>query len=163
MASGWTDRATLSSGPLSSCRSYASPSTLSVIWRIPTAGSKTATRRMPPLRLVQQTMSSSPKAIARAQSKLHGLGYTKIHICGVRPADGNTSSTMGHAGRNAHWRRGHWRHQAHGRGRDLRRLQWIKPTLVRADLGVPSRAHLYEVAPQAPDQRDDVDFSENST
>lgn len=32
---------------------------------------------------------------------------------------------------DAFWRRGHWRRIAHGKGRQLRRWEWIKPTLIR--------------------------------
>ena len=37
-----------------------------------------------------------------------------------------------HASPETHWRRGHWRRQAHGKGRLDRRLTWIKPMLVNA-------------------------------
>jgi hypothetical protein len=44
----------------------------------------------------------------------------------VRPEPGNGS----HASPYVHWRRGHWRHQAHGEGRALRKDIWIEPMLV---------------------------------
>lgn len=37
------------------------------------------------------------------------------------------------AGPHAHWRRGHWRNQAHRPQLSLRKLIWIRPTLVAAD------------------------------
>lgn len=37
-----------------------------------------------------------------------------------------------HASPRAHWRRGHWRQQAYGEARSLRRDQWIEPVLVNA-------------------------------
>lgn len=37
-----------------------------------------------------------------------------------------------HASPEMHWRRGHWRRQAHGKGRLDRRLLWIKPMLINA-------------------------------
>ncbi|MBY0363712.1 MAG: hypothetical protein K2X45_17530, partial [Phreatobacter sp.] len=33
----------------------------------------------------------------------------------------------------SHWRRGHWKMQAHGQGRRDRRLIWVKPYQVNAD------------------------------
>ncbi len=36
-----------------------------------------------------------------------------------------------HASPRAHWRRGHWRNQAIGEGRQQRKLTWIKPTLIK--------------------------------
>ncbi|MBC7152357.1 MAG: hypothetical protein H5U22_23535 [Rhizobium sp.] len=48
----------------------------------------------------------------------------------------------------AHWRRGHWRRQAHGPGLSERRLIWIRPVLVRQDRGEPAIGHLYAVTEQ---------------
>lgn len=48
----------------------------------------------------------------------------------------------------AHWRRGHWRLQAHGPGLTERRLIWIRPVLVRQDRGEPMVGHLYTVTRQ---------------
>ncbi len=45
----------------------------------------------------------------------------------------------------AHWRRGHWRRQPFGPGRQDRRLQWIQPCLVRGDRGMPEHERIYLV------------------
>ncbi|MDJ0450950.1 MULTISPECIES: hypothetical protein [Methylocystis] len=44
-----------------------------------------------------------------------------------------------------HWRRGHWRRQAHGPNLVDRRLIWIRPTLVRSDQGHPEKGRIYTV------------------
>lgn len=45
-----------------------------------------------------------------------------------------------------HWRRGHWRRQAHGAGTLERRLIWIRPVLVRRDRGEDVESHVYVVS-----------------
>jgi hypothetical protein len=45
-----------------------------------------------------------------------------------------------------HWRRGHWRRQAHGAGNLERRLIWIRPVLVRRDRGENVEGHVYVVS-----------------
>lgn len=45
-----------------------------------------------------------------------------------------------------HWRRGHWRRQAHGAGNLERRVIWIRPVLVRRDRGVEVEGHVYVVS-----------------
>jgi hypothetical protein len=98
-----------------------------------------------PGKLVKQTHEASRKAAARAESKLAAAGFRKVHICGesLRPAQEGLSTG---ATRSAHWRRGHWRHQAYGTGWQQRKLVWIMPVLVgTAEARVPG--HIYEVAP----------------
>ena len=38
-----------------------------------------------------------------------------------------------HASPATHWRRGHWRNQPHGPGRQMQRPIWIQPTLINAE------------------------------
>jgi hypothetical protein len=82
---------------------------------------------------------------ARAEKRAVREGYTLIHFCGDSlEREGESVPT----GRElpAHWRRGHWRHQAVGPSRSEHKLIWIRPTLVRkdkADLGVPG--HVYDM------------------
>lgn len=63
----------------------------------------------------------------RAKSKLISQGFFPIHLVGhgfqgVADAEGEH--------RKAHWRRGHWRHQAHGPGLTQRKLIWIRPARI---------------------------------
>ena len=51
---------------------------------------------------------------------------------GGEPGEGGARGTT-----RPHWRRGHWRRQAHGEGRLLRKLVWLKPLIVNADQGAP--------------------------
>lgn len=43
----------------------------------------------------------------------------------------------------AYWRRGHWRQQAYGKGRALRRWVWIAPQLCNAEAGVTRAGSVY--------------------
>lgn len=38
-----------------------------------------------------------------------------------------------HASPTTHWRRGHWRNQPHGPGRQMQRLVWIRPCMINAN------------------------------
>jgi hypothetical protein len=49
-----------------------------------------------------------------------------------RPRMLGTTTRGHHRSPIAHWRRGHWRRQVCGEGRQDRRLQWIRPTLIQA-------------------------------
>jgi hypothetical protein len=48
----------------------------------------------------------------------------------VRPKAVNKPQGGHHASPQTHWRRGHWRNQAIGEGRQKRSLVWIRPTLI---------------------------------
>lgn len=49
------------------------------------------------------------------------------------------------AGVSAHWRRGHFRHQAYGEARSLRKLIWIQPTLVAFQEGLVAQSKPYKL------------------
>lgn len=65
----------------------------------------------------------------RAQSKLHAMGYWRVRRIGDQFEAADQAAR--HSGaRIAHWRRGHWRNQAHGPHMSLRKLIWIRPVRV---------------------------------
>lgn len=78
------------------------------------------------------------KTGARSQSKLTSMGYLQVHRVGLdfhrlalEAEKGHLpDSASGRSGPKAHWRRGHWRHQAHGPEMSLRKLRWIQPLRV---------------------------------
>lgn len=85
--------------------------------------------------------------IKRAKQALNSLGiYSKIHFCGESIRVEYEGLPTGRE-LSPHWRRGHWRNQAHGEGLSLRKLIWIKPTLVRRDKGEPEKGHIYQIEP----------------
>lgn len=96
-----------------------------------------------PERLVGQVTSGSTKERRRGQSKLESMGYRKVYFCGDtierRVAILRQEEVRGVS---PHWRRGHWRHQAHGPGLIQRKLVWIEPVLVN-DTGNEVVGHLY--------------------
>lgn len=116
-----------------------------------------------PERLVKKAGSGPAAERARARSKLESLGYTQVNICGsllrkppppAAAAAAETTIGLSHEeGVRTHWRRGHWRRQAHGEGRALRKLIWLMPTLVRGDVGAAAEqvpGHIYQVAADTP-------------
>lgn len=78
----------------------------------------------------------------RATSKLLSMGYTIVNLCGME-FDKNSVSNGSGSEMSAHWRRGHWRVQPHGKGRLLRKRVWIMPVLVRSDLEL-KEGHIYK-------------------
>lgn len=105
-----------------------------------------------PQRLRQRTESGTPKEQARARSKLEALGYTAVNLCGRRLEAHTAAQSVAPLATavRPHWRRGHWRRQAHGEGLKLRRIIWIMPTIVRAgEQATPSEqetlGHVYRL------------------
>jgi len=83
-----------------------------------------------PERMVSQaTSAKGAKELERAKSKLWSLGHVPIFHIG---AEFGRVYRAPHAGPRAHWRRGHWRRQAHGPQLSLRKLIFIYPVLVGA-------------------------------
>jgi len=87
----------------------------------------------------------------RAKSKLAALGYVPVHVCGKRIEEQRNRigiATLDHGHVASHWRRGHWRNQAHGPARSLRKLIWVMPVLVGANHrdDEPVTGHLYLVS-----------------
>jgi hypothetical protein len=83
-----------------------------------------------PTKLVTQAQQGAALAKARAESKLWNLGHSKICFLG---GDFLIPGVLRGQKVATHWRRGHWRRQAHGAGFQLRKLKWIYPTLVSGD------------------------------
>ena len=89
----------------------------------------------------------------RARSRLAALGYVPVLLCGQQVekqrqrVGASASPGAGHP--VTHWRRGHWRNQAHGPGRSLRKLIWLMPMLVGNNQSdEPESGHLYRVSPE---------------
>jgi hypothetical protein len=101
-------------------------------------------------RAVAQSREGSKGKRQQAVAELLQGGFARIRIAGreldaerdLRPSEGDGSELQ-----ESHWRIGHWRRQPHGEGLLLRRLQWVRPTLVRPDLGPPSTGRIYDVGP----------------
>lgn len=105
-----------------------------------------------PETLVKQLDGGTPGKRKRAEQQLHGEGFSKVRLCGRAFRALNTETyAVGAGSVRSHWRRGHFRSQAHGQGRQLRKLVWIMPILVNAatmkeDTQLPG--HLYIVEDQ---------------
>lgn len=92
---------------------------------------------------------TKPKARRNGRARLLERGFTQIRILGphvptlddFKRMDGESGSVR------PHWRRGHFTHQAHGPARSLRKIRWIRPLIVRHDLGEPEVGHVYTMGP----------------
>ena len=76
-----------------------------------------------PARLVKQALEGTPTERRRAESKLRVLGWGKMRTVGQHFAQADPHES----GMRTHWRRGHWRRQAHGPQMSQRKLIWLKP------------------------------------
>jgi hypothetical protein len=95
-----------------------------------------------PPRLAKQLESHRPTERRRAQSKLGALGFRVVHLCGEKQAEKlglNASSKTLPPG----WRRGHWRHQRVGKGRQDIKVLWIHATMVNAAADGSPAGHIY--------------------
>ncbi len=86
--------------------------------------------------------SETIKEKRRNISKLLGIGFSKVKLCGRNFARSLIEGEVGDV--RAHWRRGHWRRQPCGPHLSVIRLTWVRPTIVRADKGMPETGHIYQ-------------------
>ena len=92
-------------------------------------------------------LTRGAKEAARTASKLKNMGFLQIHRVGLdfQHSVDAAASRYHEAGSDAlpsprpHWRRGHWRHQAHGPQHAQRKLLWVRPTRV---LGGPAMSNI---------------------
>lgn len=107
-----------------------------------------------PASLLGKANSGTSKERARAQSKLASLGYSPVNLCGkhfeeeVKRA-GIDPGAIKKGSVAMHWRRGHWRRQAHGTGLSLRKMVWVMPTMVNKKNNKsdgPELGHIYLVS-----------------
>jgi|GEM_PF-2175054 len=85
--------------------------------------------------------SALSKQSRRAQNKLESLGYRRVYTCRHQSTASFEAVKTHEVG--MHWRKGHWRNQAHGPGRNNRKLIWIEPVLVNvSDEPLPGRVHM---------------------
>lgn len=88
--------------------------------------------------------SNNSSVVKRTLNKLESMGYTKIHFCG-NTLQNKYGSLYQEGNLAPHWRRGHWRNQAYGSNFSKHKFLWIKPTIVRADKGLPEKGHIYNI------------------
>lgn len=77
-----------------------------------------------PQSMVAQFKSASKRQADIIEDKLWNQGYTRVSMLGQEFA------SAANQGMSAHLRDGHWRNQAHGPQHSLRKLIWIRPTVV---------------------------------
>lgn len=87
-----------------------------------------------PGKLRELAKAKDKKAKARVMSELAKAGFTPVHLCGQRiqeQIEAQRASVHEADKRmvSMHWVRGHWRRQAHGPGKSLRKIIWRMPLL----------------------------------
>ena len=106
-----------------------------------------------PLSLVDiALLGSTPKRRRTAMGQLAERGFFSARTITLQLNAPETTESQGDVTTPSsrellpHWRRGHWRRQAHGAGNLDRRLIWIRPVLVRRDRGGDVEGHVYVVS-----------------
>lgn len=92
-------------------------------------------RDVPP-ELHVKWQQTSPARRFKVAQKLGSEGYTMVRLMGDEVQQGSSPPETGRADVSTHWRRGHWRRQAHGPQKSLVKRVWIRPVLVN-----PTRPH----------------------
>jgi len=112
--------------------------------RPPTSGRDT------PPELEAQWMQATPEKKRKLRSRLTREGYAVVYLMGQELVGGRRPGGSG--SKSAHWRRGHWRWQPHGAGREQVKRIWIKPVMIHSDLSpTDPPGHLYVTgAPPTP-------------
>lgn len=98
-----------------------------------------------PPELVELLQNTPPAQRKRLVQKITKLGFTRIRF--PRMNFTRSKRTSEKLGREVtpYWKRGHWRNQPVGPGRQSRRLIWVRPCKVG---GEPQQGHIYEVEGQ---------------
>ena len=106
-----------------------------------------------PHQLAAAARAADPDVATKARRRLDTLGYVKVTFAGRalarRMEDAMSSATeRGRATVSPHWRRGHWRRVAYGKGRAERKWHLFEPTVVNGDMGAPKRGKIHVVKPR---------------
>lgn len=92
-------------------------------------------RDVPP-ELHVKWQQTPPMRRFKVAQKLGSEGYTMVRLMGDEVQQGSSYHETGRTDISTHWRRGHWRRQAHGPQKSLVKRVWIRPVLVN-----PAKAH----------------------
>lgn len=102
-----------------------------------------------PRDLVAKATESHPTRQRKAAAELLSRGFSAVRIIGRSnfPLHEPTSSEVSARLVTPHWRRGHFRRQAHGEGLAQRKIVWIRPVIVsKESLGEDlPRGHIYRI------------------
>jgi hypothetical protein len=100
-----------------------------------------------PSNLANKAIHGKPNQKQQAKQSLTAAGYAVVRYCGelfshpVAVGDSPSEFTK------SHWRRGHWRNQRHGQQLSSIKRIWIRPVLVKAEVGAPEMGRVYVVSP----------------
>ena len=88
---------------------------------------------MPELFSAPAELKASKQGLSRTQTHGNRGRFMQPRLIGQNYRSAASTAAKGsHASPDTHWRRGHWRRVAVGKGRKERSWAWIKPTIVNA-------------------------------
>lgn len=98
-----------------------------------------------PEELIALLSEGTPKQSKSSKSELELLGYRSISFLGPKSFPGLLANNGDHDRKASHWRKGHWREQAYGKGWAQHRRKWIWPILINKDFGDPVLGGVYDI------------------
>lgn len=98
-----------------------------------------------PTELIEQIQNTPPAQRKRLVQKITKLGFTRIRFPRMNFTRSERTSEKLGGEVTPYWKRGHWRNQPVGVGRQSRRLTWVRPCKVG---GEPQQGHIYQVEGQ---------------
>ena len=105
-----------------------------------------------PKDLVGKYLNSAGKQQHKTAQSLFGEGFSVVNYVGKGFELPPLSIDAENGTLAPHWRRGHWRNHRHGPAlKQVKRL-WIRPVLVRSDLGPSDKGHIYNVPGDASEE-----------
>jgi hypothetical protein len=105
------------------------------------------TEEFPELSALKQTHAKLGKSKQAKLARKFKKAYDRILVGPISYPEHEAGLGVGTKplSMSAHWRRGHFRHQAHGESRSLRKLIWIQPTLVAFKEGLTEQPKTYKL------------------
>lgn len=91
---------------------------------------------------VEQIQNTPPAKRKRLLQEITKLGFTRIRFPRMNFTRSERTSEKLGGKVTPYWKRGHWRMQPVGPGRQSRRLTWVRPCKVG---GEPQQGHIYQV------------------
>lgn len=97
----------------------------------------------------KMSFAKTEKERKKIGDNIEQSGFSKINYVGQTFKKKYDEIIKANSTVQPHWRRGHWRNQKFGEKLQESKLIWIMPTIVKNEVGHPTKGHLYDVQNKA--------------
>lgn len=97
----------------------------------------------------KMSFAKTEKEKKKIGDNIEQSGFSKINFVGETFKRKYDEIIKTNSNIQPHWRRGHWRNQKFGEKLQESKLIWIMPTIVKNEVGQPTKGHLYDVQDKA--------------